>query len=74
MDKHTITILSEAETVYVPDYFQNAKHLNRIHHEKLMVTGVQIPTPSRQQVGPFVHYDGFSTNNMRLNSSQFGTF
>jgi hypothetical protein len=42
--------------------------------KKLMVTGVQIPIPSRQQVGPFVHYDGFSSNNMRLNSSQFGTF
>jgi hypothetical protein len=40
----------------------------------LMVTGVPIPTPVRQQLDPFFPCDGFSSNNMRLNSSHFGTF
>jgi hypothetical protein len=42
--------------------------------KRVRVTWVQIPTPSQQQGGLLVHCDGFSSNNMCLNSSLFGKF
>ncbi len=40
--------------------------------KRVRIRGVQTPTPSQQQGGLHVHGDGFSSNNMRLNSSLFG--
>ncbi len=52
--------------------FKTQNILFRFIRKRVRVTGVQIPTPTRQQGRPLVHCDGFSSHNMGLISSIFG--